>query len=149
LAHRIGMPFGFRWLVGGFTLGGILIWPLLLAPAQAGLLLPVLQLMRPKLETKLTKLCVDTASGGQPSLEAKLQEPCQQLAKPTSACLVEETDATGQGLEVLADVIRGSFGNASETVVKRCLAKMLGLPADSLKEVPLRELAQTFSKVRP
>lgn len=137
------MPSAFRWLLG------VPIWATLQAPAQAGLLLPVLQLMRPQLETKLTRLCVETASGGQAALEAKLQEPCQQLAKPTSACLVEETDATGQSLDVLAEVIRGSFGSASESVVKRCLAKMLGLPADSLKEVPLRELAQTFSKVRP
>jgi hypothetical protein len=143
------MPVGVCWLAGVVTAAGILAWPTLQAPAQAGLLLPVLQLMRPKLETKLTKLCVDTASGGQATLEAKLLEPCQQLAKPTSVCLVEETDATGQGLEVLADVLRGSFGIASESVVKRCLAKMLGLPADSLKEVPLRELAQTFNKVRP
>lgn len=142
------MPVGLRWLIGGWAALGIVAGTLQ-SPARAGLLLPLLQLMRPKLESKLAKLCVETASGGQPTLEAKLEEPCQQLAKPTSACLVEETDATGQGLEVMADVLRGSFGNASESVVKRCLAKMLGLPADSLKEVPLRELAQTFNKVRP
>ena len=39
-------------------------------------------------------------------------------------------------------------GTVSETVVKRCLAKMLGLPAETLKDVPLRELAQSFKKAR-
>jgi hypothetical protein len=33
-------------------------------------------------------------------------------------------------------------------VVKRCLARMLGLPADSLQAVPLKELAQGFAKTR-
>jgi hypothetical protein len=103
--------------------------------------------MRPQLETRLARVCVETASGGKPELEAKLQSPCQQLAKPTSQCLVEETDATGQSLGVLMEVIQGNFGTVSETVVKRCLAKMLGLPAETLKDVPLKELAQSFKKV--
>jgi hypothetical protein len=29
-------------------------------------------------------------------------------------------------------------------VVKRCLARMFGLPSDSLREVPLRELGKRF-----
>ena len=61
---------------------------------------------------------------------------------------MEETDATGQSLGVLMEVIQGNFGTVSETVVKRCLAKMLGLPAETLKDVPLRELAQSFKKAR-
>ena len=136
------MPLSSRWLLG------VLAWASLQGPAQAGLLLPVLQLMRPQLESRLARVCVETASGGKPELEAKLQSPCQQLAKPTSQCLVEETDATGQSLGVVMEVIQGNFGTVSEAVVKRCLAKMLGLPAETLKDVPLRELAQSFKKAR-
>jgi hypothetical protein len=29
-------------------------------------------------------------------------------------------------------------------VVKRCLARLFGLPADSLREVPLRDLGRRF-----
>jgi hypothetical protein len=136
------MPLFSRWLLGA------LAWAYLQGPAQAGLLLPVLQLMRPQLENRLTRLCVETASGGEPALEAKLQSPCQQLAKPTSQCLVEETDATGQSIAVLMEVVQGNFGTVSESVVKRCLAKMLGLPAETLKDVPLKDLAQSFNKAR-
>ncbi|WP_255004347.1 hypothetical protein [Cyanobium sp. HWJ4-Hawea] len=133
------------WLTGNLI--GIVL--ALQGPAQAGLLLPVLQLMRPQLEAKLTKVCVEKGSAGNGALAAKLQSPCQQLAKPTSACLVEETDATGHSLGVISELIQGQFGSQSELVVKRCLAKMLGLPADSLNEVPLLELATGFNKTKP
>jgi hypothetical protein len=136
-----------RILLLCLTFGGISagFWPLLRpAPAAAGLLEPVLLLMRPQLENRLARLCVDTASGGRPELEASLQDPCRKLAVPTSKCLIEETDRSGRGLDVVTELVSGRFGDASEGVVKRCLAKMFGLPADSLKSVPLRELGQRF-----
>ncbi|MEY4746456.1 MAG: hypothetical protein RLZZ442_1048, partial [Cyanobacteriota bacterium] len=61
---------------------------------------------------------------------------------------VEETASSGRGLAVLGDLIRGDFGAESEVVLKRCLARMLGLPADTLQQIPLRELAQGFAKTR-
>jgi hypothetical protein len=61
---------------------------------------------------------------------------------------VEETAASGRSLAVLGEVIRGDFGADSEAVLKRCLARMLGLPADSLRQIPLKELAQGFAKTR-
>ena len=112
------------------------------------LLLPVLQLMRPQLEQRLTTVCVETASAGNASLAAKLEAPCAQLAKPTSQCLVQETASGGRSLAVLGELIRGDFGADSELVVKRCLARMLGLPAGSLQHIPLKELAQGFAKTR-
>ncbi|MFM7362103.1 MAG: hypothetical protein ACKOBY_11715 [Cyanobium sp.] len=115
------------------------------APAKAGLLRPVLMLMRPQLEQRLARVCVETASGGRPDLERTLQDPCRKLAAPTSKCLIEETDATGRGLGVLSEMLGGRFGGDTEVVVKRCLARMFGLPADSLKDVPLRELGQRFA----
>jgi len=113
-------------------------------PAAAGLLRPVLMLMRPQLENRLAQVCVETAAGGRPELERALQDPCSKLAIPTSRCLIEETDATGRGLGVLTEMLGGRFGDDSEVVVKRCLARMFGLPADSLGEVPLRELGRRF-----
>ena len=113
--------------------------------ARAGLLLPVLQLMRPQLETRLTKVCVDAAAGSNAELRHSLADPCHQLAIPTSRCLIEETDGSGRGLGVLSELMGGKFGDDSEVVVKRCLARLLGLPADSLRDVPLRELGRRFA----
>jgi hypothetical protein len=113
-------------------------------PAQASMLRPVLQLMRPQLEHRLARVCVEAAGGGDPSLERTLQDPCRKLAVPTSKCLIEETDNTGRGLGVLTELLAGRFGDDSEVVVKRCLARMFGLPADSLRQVPLRELGKRF-----
>jgi hypothetical protein len=58
--------------------------------------------------------------------------------------LIEETDRTGRGLGVLTEMLNGRFGDDSEVVVKRCLARMLGLPVDSLRDVPLRDLTRRF-----
>ncbi len=115
-------------------------------PARAGLLRPVLQLMRPRLEDRLAKVCVEAAAGGDPELERSLRDPCRKLAVPTSKCLIEETDRSGRGLGVLTEMLGGRFGDDSEVVVKRCLARMFGLPAESLRDVPLRELARRFGR---
>ena len=124
-------------LTGGMVVG-------MAAPATAGLLMPVLQLMRPQLESRLAEICVQAASAGSPSLGSSLQDPCRKLAAPTSRCLIEETDRTGRGLGVLTEMVGGRFGDDSEVVVKRCLARLLGLPVDSLRDVPLRDLARRF-----
>jgi hypothetical protein len=124
-------------LTGGVVVGMAL-------PATAGLLMPVLQMMRPQLESRLAEICVQAASVGSPSLGSSLQDPCRKLAAPTSRCLIEETDRTGRGLGVLTEMVGGRFGDDSEVVVKRCLARLLGLPVDSLRDVPLRDLARRF-----
>jgi len=113
-------------------------------PARAGLLLPILQLIRPQLEARLAEICVQAASAGSPGLEANLHDPCRKLAAPTSRCLIEETDRTGRGLGVLTELVGGRFGDDGEVVVKRCLARLLGLPVDSFRDVPLRDLARRF-----
>ena len=113
-------------------------------PAQAGLLTPVLQLMRPQLETRLAQACVDMASGGERELEQRLRDPCRQLAGPTSRCLIEEIDRSGRSLGVLGELVAGRFGDDSEVVVKRCAGRLLGLPAESFMDVPIRDLARRF-----
>jgi hypothetical protein len=113
-------------------------------PARAGLLRPVLMLLRPQLENQLTRVCVETVSAGRAELEKNLQDPCRKLAVPTSKCLIEETDNSGRSLGVLTEMVSGRFGDDSEEVVKRCLARMFGLPTDSLRDMPLRELGRRF-----
>jgi hypothetical protein len=127
-------------VTGGIVLG-------LASPSSAGLLMPVLELMRPRLEARLAELCIQTASVGSPSLGASLQDPCRKLAKPTSRCLIEETNRTGRGLGVLTEMLGGRFGDDSEVVVKRCLARLLGLPVDSFQDVPLGDLTRRFSSL--
>lgn len=115
-----------------------------LPEARAGLLAPMLQLFRPQLETRLTEVCLTTTAGSDPELRRTLQDPCHKLAGPTSRCLIEETDSSGRGLEVVREMLSGRFGDASEVVVKRCLARLFGLPTDSLQAVSLRDLARRF-----
>ena len=113
-------------------------------PASASLLRPVLRLMRPQLERKLSDVCVSAAAGGQASLERSLREPCRRLAAPASACLIAEAESSGRSFGVITELARGRLGDDSEVVVKRCVAKLLGLPADSLKEVSLEDLQRRF-----
>lgn len=134
-----------RLLQSTLLSGGILLG--LASPSSAGLLMPVLELMRPRLEARLAELCIQTASVGSPSLGASLQDPCRKLAKPTSRCLIEETNRTGRGLGVLTEMLGGRFGDDSEVVVKRCLARLLGLPVDSFRDVPLSDLTRRFGSL--
>ena len=121
-----------------------LLLPLQGGPAQAGLMRPVLQLLRPQVEARLASLCVGWLGGADGALAASLEKPCRQLAAPVSRCLVEETDASSTSLAVVSDLLSGRLGETSEQVVKRCAARLLGLPPDSLKEVPLLDIAHQF-----
>ena len=127
--------------------GGMVV--ALASPSSAGLLMPVLELMRPRLESRLADVCIQTTAGGSPRLGASMEDLCRKLAKPTSRCLIEETNRTGRGLGVLTEMLGGRFGDDSEVVVKRCLARLLGLPLDSLRDVPLRDLTRRFSALAP
>ena len=84
-------------------------------------------------------------TGTDSELAARLEDPCRKLAVPTSKCLIEEADSSGRGIGVLSELVAGRFGDDSELVVKRCLARLFGLPPDSLRDVPLQDLARRFS----
>ena len=114
------------------------------SPARAGLLGPLLQLMRPQLEARLASACEQWASGGDEGLAERLQRPCNALARPASRCLIEESERSGSSLAVISELATGRLGENSERVVKRCVSRLLGLPADSLQEVPLKDLAARF-----
>lgn len=118
-----------------------------LPAAEAGVWKPLLQLLRPQLESRLARACVEAAAGDNPEMASRLQDPCRKLAAPTSRCLIEETDSSGRGMGVLSELMRGHFGDDSEVVVKRCLARLFGLPADTLRDVPLQELARRFGSL--
>ena len=66
--------------------------------AQAGLLQPLLQMMRPKLENQLADQCEQLAKQALRNAELDLEplsslgeQPCKALAKPVSECLLRET----------------------------------------------------------
>jgi len=128
------------------TLGlSVALATLLQAPqAQAGLLRPLLELMRPGLENRLSQACIRQLSGDDADLAQRLEKPCRTLAGPTSRCLIDETDRSGRGLGMVSEMLAGRFGDDGEAVVKRCLARQLGLPPDSLMDLPLLELVRRY-----
>lgn len=125
-------------LVGG--LAGLT--SLVSTPAQAGLLTPLLSLARPQLELSLARQCLSYSAGDDPQLQSAMAKPCEALARPIAACLITQTEASGRALAVIGELIGGRFGEASEVVVKRCLAITLGLPGETFAGVPLRRLAE-------
>lgn len=137
-----------RWLLASLLLSpfwGNLLGPL---PARAGLMRPVLELLRPQLEQRLAAICLEQATAGQSDLRQQLEQPCRQLARTTSRCLVEETDASGRALAVMTELLRQELGPESERIAKRCLARLVGLPPASLEAIPLRQLTDAFTGSR-
>ena len=113
-------------------------------PAQASLLGPLLQLLRPQLETRLAAACEQWASGGDAALARQVRQPCGALAGPASRCLIEESERSGRSLALIGELAGGRLGEEGERVVKRCASRLLGLPPDSLQNVPLQSLAERF-----
>ena len=100
--------------------------------ARAGLLQPVLQMLRPRLEAELTDTCtslVGEATGGLEGIETLAKGPCRSAAKPMSECLIREAGRSGRELEVLSELIRGTVGDNSTLVIRRCVSSLMGLPA--------------------
>ena len=96
---------------------------------QAGLLQPLLQMMRPKLESELADQCQQLAKQALKDAELDLEpltsmgeQPCQALAKPVSECLIRETSRSGRELGVISELLSGRIGDDAQVVIKRCLA---------------------------
>ena len=120
---------------------------------QAGLLQPLLQLMRPRLESQLADQCQQLAQQALRHAELDFEplssigeQPCQAVAKPVSECLIRETSRSGRELGVISELLSGRIGDDAEVVIKRCLASLLGLQATDLQDVPLSEV---FQRLRP
>jgi hypothetical protein len=105
---------------------------------------PVLELIRPQVEQRITSLCLDRAAAGQAGLRQQLEQPCRQLARTTSRCLVDETEASGKALAVVGELLRQQLGPEGERIAKRCLARLVGLPPNSLEAMPLRQITGAF-----
>lgn len=122
--------------------------------ARAGLLEPLLQLMRPRVEQQLAGECqriakraigrIDTSSLPLGELISGIDEtvlqPCRDLALPASECLIREASRSGRELGIVSELISGRMGDDTQVVVKRCLASLLGLPATGLQDLPLKDL---------
>ena len=122
--------------------------------ARAGLLEPLLQLMRPRVEQQLAGECqrlakraisrIDTSSLPLGELISGIDEtvlqPCRDLALPASECLIREASRSGRDLGIVSELISGRVGDDTQVVVKRCLASLLGLPATGLQDLPLKDL---------
>ena len=122
--------------------------------ARAGLLEPLLQLMRPRVEQQLAGECqriakratgrIDTSSLPLGELISSIDEtvlqPCRDLALPASECLIREASRSGRELGIVSELISGRVGDDTQVVVKRCLASLLGLPATGLQDLPLKDL---------
>ena len=119
--------------------------PALLSQPLLPVLQPLLLLMRPQLENRLADLCVRLGAGGETRLERSLRQPCRQLAGPVSTCRIRVSEASGRTLGVITEMVGARFGDDSEVVAKRCAAKLLGLPPESLKDVSLEDLGRRFS----
>ena len=120
---------------------------------QAGLLQPLLQLMRPRLESQLADQCQQLAQQALRDAELDFEplssireQPCQAIATPVSECLIRETSRSGRELGVISELLSGRIGDDAEVVIKRCLASLLGLQATDLQDVPLSEV---FQRLRP
>ena len=106
-------------------------------PVNAGLFSPLLRLLRPRLERTIARECEQLGDRERQAVQEMISGGCSSLAKPASACLVEETSRSGRELGVLQELIAGRIGDDGEVVVKRCLSRLFGLPANSLETLNL------------
>ena len=107
------------------------------SPARAGLFSPLLQMLRPRLERTIARECERLGERERQAVQDMIRGGCRSLAKPASACLLEETSRSGRELGVLQELITGRIGDDGEVVVKRCLSRLFGLPANSLEAINL------------
>ncbi|MGC6482767.1 MAG: hypothetical protein ACON4T_04300 [Synechococcus sp.] len=99
--------------------------------ARAGLLQPLLQILRPRLEAELSERCsalVRETTGGLEALGILAEGPCRSAAKPISECLIREADRSGKELEVLSEVLSSKVGEHSTLVIQRCVSSLVGGP---------------------
>lgn len=114
------------------------------AEASAGLLSPLLGLARGSIESRIAKQCFALTKPHQEVLMDKMRSPCNLLAKQLTDCLIEETERSGQTIRVFRELVTNDFGDASELVVKRCMATALKLPRTSFDDIPLLRLLNSL-----
>jgi len=105
-----------------------------------GILLPALMLLKPQVESHLEKECINIAAGENTEIVNIMQKPCAAIVAPIATCLIKEAERTNNVLKIIGEVISKKYGEGSETVTKGCIAKTLGIPVESLKDVPLAKI---------
>lgn len=108
--------------------------------ASAGLQLPLLGLARGNIENRIAEQCLNLTTQRQDALMDVMRSPCNSLAKPLTDCLIEETERSGQTIRVFKELLTNEFGDASELVVKRCMATAFKLPRTSFDGIQVRQL---------
>ena len=106
----------------------------------ASIFKPLLNLLRPQLENSLFGECVKLIGGIDQNLIIISSKACRLAVEPISNCLIKQADKSGKTLVVIKEIIQSKFGDASETVVKRCIASILMLPINSFQNIPLKQI---------
>ncbi len=148
---RGGRPAGHRGGGGGGAAAALISLVTLIGlggPAEASLLGPLLRLLRPQLEDRLAEVCVDAVAGAERGLQRSLREPCRRLAAPASACLIEEAERSGRSFAMITELVAGRIGDDGEVVIRRCAARLLGLPSESFRDVSLEDLRRRLGDGR-
>ena len=110
---------------------------LLSSPARAGLLRPMLDAIKPRIERQLNQECLQLIQREAPSISHLLEPTCRSVAKPAAECLVEETSRSGRELGVITEMLSGRLGDDGETVIRRCLASLIGINSTTLEKFVL------------
>ncbi len=116
-------------------LGGSLV--LISTPVQAGLLGPVLNAIRPKIEQQLEQECRQLVRQEAASISPLIEPTCRSMAEPASECFVEEASKTGRELGIMTELLSGRLGDDSEVVISRCLQRLIGLNGTTIEQFVL------------
>jgi hypothetical protein len=130
-----------------FKVASLVLAVAILSPipkASAGLLSPLLGLARGSIENRITAQCLTLTTQRKDALMDVMRPPCNSLAKPLTDCLIEETERSGQTIRVFKELLTNEFGDASELVVKRCMAATFKLPRTSFDAIPVRQLVDNL-----
>lgn len=112
--------------------------------AYFGILLPLMMLLKPQVKSHIRQECVKMTAGTNNILVEAMSKPCQLIAESLSDCLIKEAENSGKILQIFSDVISKNYGDASETITKKCIASTLGLPKNILDKVSLAALIETM-----
>ena len=104
-------------------LSALLPIPLLLAQLS-GLQGALLAMLRPQLETQMTRECEKAVADPDGSF-LNLRVICAEIARPASVCLVDEIQRQGSLMQVTGETMGGQLGPASLDVASACISRLM------------------------
>lgn len=108
--------------------------------AYFGLLLPLVMLLKPQVRNHIQGECIRITAGTNEELVVAMANPCKLISESISDCLIKESERSGKLLPILSDLISKKYGDATDSVAKKCTASFLGLPENTLDKVPVAVL---------